>query len=287
MRTTQRFAGLGVLVAFLLALWPALPAAAHDEDTIVQLVNEARWAEGKPGLVRNPALDAVALAWAQQMAASNTMSHNPSYTAQVPPGWSTVGENVAYGQRSAGQLHQAWMDSPGHRANILGDYTDIGVAYIDAGGTTWAVENFGGYAGHVGPAAPAPAPAPAPAVPDVAESEAPIPIAPEPLPSTPPTSSAVPDTPAPAFTPEPTLSALADPAGSEPTPAAQRDADDEPDERRRAGSAPLAGTTLTQSGAPLFGAGSAALLVVAALLATLLPASRRRLTAALQGRRRH
>lgn len=282
MRRTQRFASLGVLVALLLALWPALPAAAHDEDTIVQLVNEARWAEGKPGLIRNPALDAVALAWAQQMAASNTMSHNPNYTVQVPAGWSTVGENVAYGQRSAAQLHQAWMDSPGHRANILGNYTDIGVAYIDAGGTTWAVENFGGYAGHVGPAAPAaapappPAPAPAPAAPDEPEPVDSAPVAAEPPPTPTPAPTPVP-------TPDATLYAVADPAAAAP----QKEEDGGAgDEHQRTASTPLDGVPLTQSSGPLFGAGAGAALVVAALVGTLVPSFRRRLAGAVLSRRR-
>jgi len=47
------------------------------------------------------------------------------------------------------------MDSPGHRANIMGDFTDIGIAFLTINGTTWAVENFAKYGASVpAPAAP-------------------------------------------------------------------------------------------------------------------------------------
>ena len=85
---------------------------------------------GQPGLLRNTAMDRVALDWAEKMAASGVLSHNPNYASQVPSGWSRVGENVALGHRTATAMHDGWMSSAGHRANILGDFTDIGVASI-------------------------------------------------------------------------------------------------------------------------------------------------------------
>jgi uncharacterized protein YkwD len=48
--------------------------------------------------------------------------------------YSAAGENIAMGQRSAEEVVQAWMDSEGHRANILnGTFTHIGVGYIENG----------------------------------------------------------------------------------------------------------------------------------------------------------
>ena len=135
-------------------LLPAAPAAAAEPDTIHSLLNDARWADGQAGLVRNSALDQVAANWAAKLAASGTLSHNPDYAAQIPSGWSNAGENVAQGQPDAGVMHAAWMASPGHRANILGSYTDVGIAFLASGGTTWGVQVFATYPGHVGPAAP-------------------------------------------------------------------------------------------------------------------------------------
>ncbi|THG32373.1 CAP domain-containing protein [Naasia lichenicola] len=151
-------AAICVGIAVLIALSGALPAQAYDEDTIGGLVDQARWDNGQNGLNRNAAMDQVALAWAQQLAANGTLSHNPDYSSQIPAGWQGAAENVAQGYATGASLHQGWMDSPGHRANILGDYTDIGIALIEGGGTTWAVEVFGKYPGSVGPAAPAAAP---------------------------------------------------------------------------------------------------------------------------------
>ena len=49
----------------------------------------------------------------------------------------TAGENIAYGQRTPQQVFQGWMNSSGHRANILSaSYTQIGVGYV-ADGHYW------------------------------------------------------------------------------------------------------------------------------------------------------
>jgi hypothetical protein len=177
------------LVVLILAatLVPA-PASAAPADDIAGLLNQARWANGQAGLIRNPAMDQVAADWAAQMAASGTMSHNPDYSTQIPGGWSAAAENVAQGYPTATAMHDGWMGSPGHRANILGDYTDVGIAFLSAGGTTWGVEVFARYPGHVGPAnpAPPPPPAPQPAPTETVETLA----APTPTPTPDPTPSA-------------------------------------------------------------------------------------------------
>ncbi len=170
-RTAQRIgraaAAALVAIAAALALVVAHPLAAHadETDTIYSLVNEARWADGSAGLVRNANLDAVAEGWATQLAQTGKLSHNPDYSSQIPGGWTKAAENVAQGYRGGAAMHEGWMNSDGHRENILGDFTDIGIAYVESGGTTWGVEVFAKYSGHVGPAAPAAAEA-APATPE-------------------------------------------------------------------------------------------------------------------------
>jgi hypothetical protein len=200
-------------------------ASASDPDTIGSLVNEARAANGQPGLLRNAAMDAVALKWAQQMAASNSMVHNPDYSAQMPAGWTRAGENIAMGQPTPGAMHTAWMNSPGHRANILGDFTDIGIAFITVNGVTWGVQDFGKYPGHAGAAAPAAARAPVAAAPAAAAAKAPA-VAPAPAaaPAAPPAAPEAPVAPAPTASPTatPTATPTASPtagATSDPTAA--------------------------------------------------------------------
>ena len=135
---------LGLVVA------PAVSASASESGTIHSLVNAARASAGLPPLRLNAALDQVAANWANQLAASGQLAHNPSYAAQIPSGWMNAGENVAQGQPTGAAMHDAWMASPQHRANILGGFTDVGIAFLSAGGTTWGVEVFAAY--------PAPAP---------------------------------------------------------------------------------------------------------------------------------
>ncbi|WP_341952956.1 cell wall-binding repeat-containing protein [Salinibacterium sp. TMP30] len=150
---------LGVLAAAALlasglAVSSASPATAAGENTILSLVNQARAAEGLGPLKLNAAMSSVSTAWANKMASNGSMTHNPYFSSQIPSGWSKAAENVARGFSSPTAVHNGWMNSSGHRANILGDYTDIGIAFVTSGGTTWAVENFGKY----GASVPAPAP---------------------------------------------------------------------------------------------------------------------------------
>lgn len=156
-------AAAAAAVTLALVAPPAL-AAEEDDAQIVDLVAAARQEAGRAPLARNAALDAVAAAWARRMADENRMYHNPELASQVPGGWRSLGENVANGYRDAASVHDGWMHSPGHRANILGEgYTDIGVAFLRAGGTTWGVEVFATYPdGSAGAAARTPATQPTP-----------------------------------------------------------------------------------------------------------------------------
>ena len=136
-----------VLAAFVALVSIATPAAAADDDAgeIFSGLNSARSAAGVPALVHNASLDAVALAWAGQMAANGAMSHNPDTGSQIPAGWSGWGENVAYGFATGAATNAGWTGSPSHYENMVGDFTDIGIAFVAAGGTTWAVEVFADY----------------------------------------------------------------------------------------------------------------------------------------------
>jgi uncharacterized protein YkwD len=172
------------LAATLSVVGIVSPASAAEADTLHSLVNQARAANGLGALSRNGAMDAVAVNWANQLAANGTLSHNPSYSSQIPGGWSAAAENVAQGHPTANSMHDGWMASSGHRANILGNYTAVGIAFVAAGGTTWGVQVFARYGAAVpppAPAAPAPVPAPAPAPAPAAPASAPPVSTPAPL----------------------------------------------------------------------------------------------------------
>lgn len=154
MRATAIRTMLGFLVAMsiatgLLVAGPVDSARAAEPDDIYSLVNRDRAASGLQPLFRNAALDTVALNWASRMGATSEFMHNPSFSSQIPAGWTRAGENVAYGWADGEITHAQWMASAGHRANILGDFTDIGIAFIVANGRTWSVEVFAAYPGRI------------------------------------------------------------------------------------------------------------------------------------------
>jgi uncharacterized protein YkwD len=144
---------VALLAGLFTAAAPASSATAAEPETIHSLVNEARAANGRAPLARNVGLDAVALSWANQMAAEKKMYHNPSVGEQIPAGWSSWGENVANGHPTGAAMHKGWMESPGHYKNIMGSFTDIGIAFVTSGGTTWGVQVFATYPGAGGESA--------------------------------------------------------------------------------------------------------------------------------------
>jgi len=141
-----------VLIALVLAAtWViAAPVAGAsvgtDEASMFALTNGARANVGLPALQWDPAAAAVATGWSQQMAASQTLSHNPNLRvqieSQVEPNWTRIGENVGVGPNTS-VLESLFEASPGHYANIVGDYNRVGIGAVrDARGTLWITLDF-------------------------------------------------------------------------------------------------------------------------------------------------
>ncbi|MEE6272090.1 FG-GAP-like repeat-containing protein [Georgenia wangjunii] len=151
---------LGLVATFLVAVPTSAQAAPAQADTIVSLVNQARAQHGLRPMRVNGSLTSIAQDWSQRQAAANTMSHRPNFTSGYPAGWTRGAENVAWhSQNNPQAVFNGWMNSAGHRANILNpSLTDIGVGWAMASsGRYYATQNFAAYAGST---APAPAPAP-------------------------------------------------------------------------------------------------------------------------------
>ncbi|MEU9144541.1 CAP domain-containing protein [Streptomyces sp. NPDC048349] len=116
---------------------PTTPTAAPSGPAaeVVALVNKERAQAGCSALTVNAKLTAAALDHSKDMAAHSNMSHTGSDGSN--PGeritragyaWSTYGENVAYGYSTPEQVMTGWMNSPGHRQNILNcAFKEIGV----------------------------------------------------------------------------------------------------------------------------------------------------------------
>jgi len=109
------------------------------KSEIISLVNEARKKENLKELKENNLLNLSALEKAQHMKDNNYFDHvspqglQPWYFAQKQKyEYKFFGENLAEGYFSANSVHTGWMNSPGHRDNILSkDFEEIGVAILD------------------------------------------------------------------------------------------------------------------------------------------------------------
>lgn len=114
---------------------------ASVEQEVVKLVNAERAKAGLPALKEDWELSRVAKYKSQDMHDKNYFDHtSPTYgspfTMMKKFGitYKAAGENIAKGQKSASEVVNAWMNSEGHRANILNkSYTHIGVGFVKDG----------------------------------------------------------------------------------------------------------------------------------------------------------
>lgn len=111
------------------------------ENQVLSLVNSERSKQGKQALTLNWELSRVAKVKSQDMATNRYFSHqSPTYGSPFNMmqnfgiQYRTAGENIAYGQTTPDQVMRDWMNSSGHRANILSSsYTQLGVGYVSDG----------------------------------------------------------------------------------------------------------------------------------------------------------
>ncbi|TMV50750.1 serine protease [Paenibacillus mesophilus] len=117
----------------------ATTTASAYADQVVSLVNQERAKAGLSPLASDPALTNMALDKAKDMYNNNYFDHNsPTYGSPFDMmkaygiNYSYAGENIAKGQRNPQEVMNAWMNSQGHRQNILSpNFTKIGVAYYN------------------------------------------------------------------------------------------------------------------------------------------------------------
>jgi uncharacterized YkwD family protein len=130
---------------------PTLQGIKALESEVVRLVNIERSKNGLQALKENWQLSRVARYKSADMAAKNYFSHtSPTYGSPFRMmesfgiKYSAAGENIAYGQKTPQQVMTAWMNSPGHRSNILSpSYTQIGVGYAkNKSGTAYWTQMF-------------------------------------------------------------------------------------------------------------------------------------------------
>jgi len=107
-----------------LALACAAPAGADEAGQVLAAVNQQRAKAGCAALVTNPKLEAAAQVQARAMAEKNFFGHGgkAGFAGRIKAQgyrYSLAAENIAAGQKTAAAAVQAWMDSSGHRKNML------------------------------------------------------------------------------------------------------------------------------------------------------------------------
>lgn len=130
---------------------PVVPTSGRFAAQVLALTNSARREAGCKPLAENAKLAAAAQAHSEDMAEKDYFAHD-SRDGRSPfdrikdAGYSfgAAAENIAMGQQTPAAVMDAWMDSSGHRANILNcTYTQLGVGYAAGSGSPYWTQDFG------------------------------------------------------------------------------------------------------------------------------------------------
>ncbi len=111
---------------------PVAPQAKQIEIEIMELINAYRINQGLNPLNEHSTVKAVAYTHTDYMVEVNNVSHDNFFqrkqSLQINANANIVSENVAYGFSSAESVVNAWLNSPSHRENIEGDFTDFDIS---------------------------------------------------------------------------------------------------------------------------------------------------------------
>ncbi|MBU2920442.1 CAP domain-containing protein [Winogradskyella psychrotolerans] len=125
---------------------PVAPQAKLIEIEIMELINAYRINEGLNSLQNHDTVKAVASTHTEYMIEVDHVSHDNFFlrqqSLQAYASANLVSENVAYGFNSAESVVNAWLNSPGHRDNIKGDYTDFDVSAEQDENGKWYFTNM-------------------------------------------------------------------------------------------------------------------------------------------------
>lgn len=111
------------------------------------MVNQERAKAGAAPLTLDMELSANASVRAREIVTKfdHTRPDGSKFSTAVTIPYRTVGENIAWGQKSPEAVMDSWMNSPGHKSNILkSGYTKIGVGVYESGGRLYWVQLFAG-----------------------------------------------------------------------------------------------------------------------------------------------
>lgn len=134
-----------LLVLSLLSMGMAfsVSADAGQESDFLAKINASRSSAGLSPVKMSGSLSNYARSHSANMADSNSIFHSTSdqLRAAAGSGWSKLGENVGRGP-TVSDLHTAFMNSSGHRKNILGDYDTVGIGTVNKDGYIYVTVVF-------------------------------------------------------------------------------------------------------------------------------------------------
>lgn len=139
-----RWLSLLVVVALAtIGLGAAAGADSGSEQSFLSAINSTRSSSGLGSLTMDGGLQSHARRHTADMISKGDLFHSSSGALEsaAGSGWSKLGENVGRGG-SVSSLHQAFLDSSSHRANILGDYTHAGVGTDTSDGVLYVTVVF-------------------------------------------------------------------------------------------------------------------------------------------------
>jgi hypothetical protein len=121
-------ASVVVMTLAIVGLGASALADSGSEQGFLSAINSTRSSSGLGPLTMDSGLQSHARRHTADMIAADEIYHSSSAELQAAAGsgWEKLGENVGRGG-SVSSLHQAFLDSPGHKANILGDYNYVGI----------------------------------------------------------------------------------------------------------------------------------------------------------------
>ena len=136
---------IAVLVVLVGAPAPAQASASTDyANAAFRATNDQRAAHDRARLSRGDCVQKFARRQAIKMAEQRRMFHQDLGPVMRACNLAAVGENVAYGYSSGGATVRAWMNSSGHRANILSrNYRGMGLAARKSNGVWYVAQVFG------------------------------------------------------------------------------------------------------------------------------------------------
>jgi hypothetical protein len=132
-----------VLALLTMVLGASAAADSGSEQSFLSAINSSRSSAGLGPLAMEGGLQSHARKHTADMIAAGKIFHSTSGELKTAAGsgWTKLGENVGRGG-TVSSLHQAFMDSSGHRKNILGDYTHVGIGTDTSSGVLYVTVVF-------------------------------------------------------------------------------------------------------------------------------------------------